>query len=72
MKMSERTFNKFKEGLTTLFYDYTSDYTAFCEKTEKLLNEAYNHREISQEEYLALLLIHENMRSSLAFSFLED
>ena len=69
--MSERTYNKFYEGLTALFYDYKSDYDVFTEKGKLLLEKAQKHREISEAEYMRLFNEYDNMRSYLAFVFLE-
>ena len=70
--MSVRTYNRFRDELTSLFYDYSIDYSVFCEKGQDLLNRARKHREITQAEYLSLLDTYEGMRASLAFAFLED
>lgn len=70
--MSARTYNRFRDELTSLFYDYSIDYAVFSEIGVKLLNRAFKHREISQQEYLSLLDTYEAMHSSLAFAFLEE
>ena len=70
--MSVRTYNRFREELTSLFYDYSKDYNVFHEKGYQLLNKALKHREITQEEYLSLVDIYEGMCASLEFAFLED
>lgn len=70
--MSVRTYNKFRDELTSLFYDYSINYNVFYEKGYELLNRALKHREITQKEYLSLLDTYEGMCSSLSFAFLED
>lgn len=70
--MSERTFNKFKEGLTTLFFDYKLDYDEFVRKGKILLEKAQKHREISEREYMMLFNEYDNMSLYLQFAFMED
>ena len=70
--MSDRTFDKFYEGLTALFFDYKLDYDVFAEKGKLLLEKAQKHREISEAEYMRLLNEYDNMCSYLAFAFLEE
>lgn len=72
VRMSERTYNKFEEALTALFYDYKTDYDEFTKKGVALLEKAQKHREISDVDYMRLLDELDNMCSYLACAFIED
>lgn len=69
--MSETLFQKYKAELDNLFFDYLIDYDQFREKGEKLLDEAINHPEMGSAEFLALVLIYEDMHAYLEGVFLE-
>lgn len=70
--MSDELFQKYKAELDSLFYVYTTDYDSFRENGEKLLDEAINHPEMGSAEFLALVLIYEDMRTYLHSAFMED
>lgn len=70
--MSDTLFQKYKAELDTLFFDYLMDYKQFCENGEKVLDEAFKHPEMEGAEFIALVLIYEDMRTYLHPAFLED
>lgn len=70
--MSVRTYNKYSDELTSLFYDDNTGYVDFVEKGRVILEKACKHRDITKAEYMALLDSYEDMCSSLAFAFPED
>ena len=70
--MSERTYHKFLEDLTILFFDYGLDYDEFSKKGKILLEKAQKHREISEREYMMLNNEYDNMCLYLEFAFMED
>lgn len=70
--MSDRLFQKYKAELDSLFFDYLMDYEQFRENGERILDEAFNHPEMGSAEFLALVLIYEDMRTYLEGAFRGD
>lgn len=70
--MSETLFQKYKAELDSLFYNYLMDYEQFTENGIKLLDAGINHPEMGSAEFLALVLIYEDMRAYMQTAFMED
>lgn len=70
--MSERTFNIFNEALHKAYHTHITDYLTFRETADKILAQAYFHREISNNEYLELLDIYYHMCEYIGMSYYHE
>lgn len=70
--MGERTFNIFNGKLHKAYQNHITDYIAFRQVADKILSEAYFHREISNNEFQELLDIYYHMCEYTGMGYLHE